>query len=172
MNSNLFPQLSRFLVFWLTQGLVLKQIAVKAGSYFNILLYPLFILLLPFQLATPWLVMLGFSIGLMVDFFYGNIGVHASTGAFLGWIRGFVFFAFEPRAGYSGKEPIASPAHFSWRWFAPLTAIYLFLACFWYFSVDYFTFYYFSSILLKTLAAWGLTMIFVFLYVLAFNPKQ
>lgn len=173
MNSvNILPNLGRFIGLLLLQGLVLKQIALIVGSYFNILLYPLFVFFLPFELATPFLIFLGFAMGLSVDFFYGSIGVHASAGAFAGWIRKSIFKAFEPRGGYSGKDPIASPAYLGWRWFVSATALYFVLFIFWYFSVDYFTFVYLTQITFKTVVAWLLSMVFVLIYGLMFNPKS
>lgn len=149
----------------------MKQFTLSVGAYFNVLLYPLFILFLPVQLATPYIVLLGFGIGIVVDIFYGSMGVHASTGAFSGLLRNFILLGFAPKGGFSGKEPIYSPYHFGWQQFLQVSAIFFALHLFWYFSVDAFTFVYFGAITLKTMAAWGLTMLFVVLYVAMFNPK-
>ncbi len=172
MNSSILPNMWRFFGLVAVQGLLLHQISLSLGEYFNILLYPLFILFLPMQMSTPYLVGLGFLIGLAVDFPYMSIGVHASAGAFAGFVRPIVLAAFEPKGGYSGKEPIFSPYHFGWQMFLQVTALFFMLHLFWYFSVDAFTFVYFSTITLKTLAGWVLTMIFVVFYGFLFNPKN
>lgn len=172
MNNNFFPNFWRFLGLVAVQVLLLKQLTVSVGEYFNILLYPLFILFLPIQLATPYLVLLGFAIGMTVDFFSGSIGVHASAGAFSGFFRFIIFAAFAPKGGYSGKEPIFSPAHMGWQLFLQVSVLFFLAHLFWYFSVDAFTFVYFGTITLKTISAWILTMIFVWLYTAMFNPKN
>lgn len=172
MNNKFFPNFWRFLGLVAVQVLLLKQLTVSVGEYFNILLYPLFILFLPIQLATPYLVLLGFAVGLMVDLFYPSIGVHASAGAFSGFFRFILFSAFAPKGGYSGKEPIFSPAHMGWQAFLQVSAIFFLAHLFWYFSVDDFTIVYFGTVTLKTMASWILTMIFVWLYTAMFNPKN
>ena len=155
------------------QVMLLKQMGQAVSStYFNVLLYPLFILFLPLQMAAPYLVLLGFAIGMCVDIFYASPGVHASAGAFSGFARTIIVGAFAPKGGYSPKEPVFSPTHVSWQTFLQGAAVFFFLHLFWYFSVDAFTFVYFGSIFLKTLASWGLTMIFVVLYAAMFNPKN
>ncbi len=153
------------------QVLLFKQVAL-AGPYFTILLYPLLLLLLPLQAATPYLVLLGFATGMTVDFFYGSLGVHASAGAFSGLIRPGVLGAFAPKGGYSGKEPIFAPAYVGWQTFLSAAALFFGLHIFWYFSVDAFTFVYYGMITLKSALCFGLSMIFVVLYTALFNPKN
>jgi hypothetical protein len=172
MNSSfLFPNLWRFIGLVLLQGLVLHQVALNIGEYFNVLLYPLFILFLPVQLPTPYAVLLGFACGMVVDLFYGSHGVHASAGAFSGFARSFILTAFAPRGGFTGKEPIAAPAHFGWQWFLQVAGLFFALHLFWYFAVEAFTFVYFTTISLKTAASWVLTMLFTVFYGFLFNPK-
>ena len=171
-SSNFFPNLWRFAILVLIQALILKQVTLSVGEYFIIQLYPLFILLLPIQMPTAFVVLLGFLVGIVVDFFYVTPGVHASAGAWSGFARAILLVAFEPRGGFTGKEPIAAPAYFGWRWFLQVSGLFLFLHLFWYFSVDAFTFVYFGTISLKTITAWVLSMMFVVFYGFLLNPKQ
>jgi hypothetical protein len=173
MNSSILPSIWRFLGLAFVQTILLNQVTLSVHEpYFNILLYPLFILLLPLELAAPYIVLLGFLMGLTVDFYYASFGIHASAGAFSGFIRPVVLAAFAPKGGFSGKEPIYAPAYFGWSLFLQTAAVFLLLHLFWYFSVDAFTFVYFGSIALKTLVGWLLSMVFVILYVILFNPKS
>ncbi len=172
MNNSIFPNIWRFFGLVVLQVLLLQQITLSIGPYFNILLYPLFILFLPIQLPAPYVVLLGGLIGMVVDFFYGTLGLHASAGAFSGFARSVILATFEPKGGFTGKEPIASPAYFGWRWYLQVAGFFFVAHLFWYFSVMDFTFVYFTRITLKTLAGWGLTMIFVVLYSALFNPKS
>lgn len=172
MNNLVLPNLWRFLALVAFQVLVLKQLATATGSaYFNVLLYPLFILMLPLALPSSFAVLLGFLLGITVDFFYASPGVHASAAVFSAFARGVVLSFFEPKGGFSGKEPVIAPEYFGFQTFIQVAALFFFAHLFWYFSVEQFTFVYFGSILLKTLSAWALTMIFVVIYGLLFNPK-
>ena len=173
MNSNqLYPSLWRYLILLLLQMLLFKQVGIVIGPYFNIFLWPLFILLLPINTNTPLAVFLGFLCGLSMDFVYNTIGIGASAGAFAGFARPFILRSFEPKGGFSGNENIPAPAHFGWAWFMQVSAIYFFLVLFWYFSVDAFTFVYITTTLLKTFSAWGLTMVFVLIFVFLSNPRN
>jgi hypothetical protein len=171
MNSSIATHFARFVGLVLVQGLLLKQVSLSVGSYFNVIIYPLFILFLPMLTATPFLVLLGFLVGITVDLFYGTPGIHASAGAFAGLIRPIVFKTFAPSGVFSGKEPIFSPINVGWQTFLQGAASFFVLHLFWYFSVDSFTFVYFGTVTLKTLCAWGLSMVAVMLYAVLFNPK-
>ena len=170
--NNVFSHIWRFVGLVAAQGFLFQAIAVKVGAYFNIILWPIFILLLPLQMAVPYLVALGCLAGFMVDFFYGTPGLHASAGAFTGFIRPWVILAFAPKGGFTAKELIFSPAHVSWPTFLQGAAGLLVLHLFWYFSVEAFTFVYLSTITLKTLSAWVLSFGVTILYAILFNPKK
>lgn len=169
--GNIFPSLWRFLGIVAVQVLLFKQIGL-AGSHLTVLLYPLFILLLPLATATPYLVLLGFAVGMTVDAFYGTLGVHASAGAFAGLIRPSMVKILTPKGANASKGPIFSPEYVGWQTFLQAAALFFALHIFWYFSVDAFTFVYYGAITSKSLACWGLSMIFVVLYVAMFNPKD
>ncbi|MCB0526606.1 MAG: hypothetical protein KDC86_18970, partial [Saprospiraceae bacterium] len=78
MNSSLIPSIWRFLGLVAVQTLLLKQMGAAVDSiYFNVLLYPLFVLFLPMELSAPIAVLLGFAVGMAVDLPYGTPGVHA-----------------------------------------------------------------------------------------------
>jgi hypothetical protein len=174
MNKSVLPSLWRFLGLVAVQGLLLHQVGSSISEYFNVMLYPLFILFLPIQIPATAAVLLGFLIGLAVDMFYISPGVHASAGAFSGFARSIILTAFKPKGGggYSGKEPIPAPAYFGWSWFLQVAGVFFATHLFWYFSMDAFAIVYFTTITAKTLAAWVLSMIFVVLYCILFNPKN
>ena len=172
MNYSLLASVSRFFGLVAVQVLLLLHMGNEIGAYFNVLLYPLFILLLPIQISTSAAVLLGALIGIVVDLFYGTPGVHASAGAFSGLARSMVLTAYKPKGGYTGKEPIAAPVYFGWSWFIQVAGLFFALHLFWYFSVSAFTFVYFDVIMLKTIVAWILSMIFVGLFCVLFEPKN
>lgn len=173
MNSSiLFSNFWRFIGLIVVQVVILSKVSLAANGYCNILIYPLFILFLPTQLATPAAVMLGFAIGLTVDFLTGTIGVNASAGAMSGYARAIILHRFAPKGGFSGKELIPAPEYFGWRWFLGVAALFFAVHIFWYFSMAYFTpVYLLAKIVPQTLLGWTLTMILVVLYTRLFHPK-
>lgn len=173
MNSSLFfPNFLRFVGLVAIQTLILSEAALSADGYCNILLYPLFILFLPMEIATPTAVLLGFLVGISVDVFTGTIGVNASAGALSGYARAIILHRFAPRGGYTGKELIPSPVYFGWRWFIGVAAVFFAVHLFWYFSMAYFTpMYLLEKILPQTLFSWGMTMIVALVFTRLFYPK-
>lgn len=173
MNSTLLlTNFWRFVALVLVQGLILKQIPLATSEWMMIYIYPLFIFFLPLEMPTFFVVGLGFLCGLFVDFFYGTPGLHASAGTWSGAIRGIAVRVFQPRGGFSGKEIIPSAEYFGLRGYLQMAGLFFFLHLFWYFAADEFTFYYFGKILLKSLIAWLMSMIFVLIYALVLNPKR
>lgn len=171
-SSTIFPNIWRFVGLVLIQVVVLSQAALTADGYVNVLLYPLFILFLPILLPTPAAVLLGFLVGLTVDMFCKTWGVHASAGALSAYARAVILNRFAPRGGYTGKEPIPAPVYFGWSWFLSVTAIFLAVHIFWYFSMSYFTpVYLLPKIIPQTLIAWVLTMAITLILTRLFNPK-
>ncbi len=171
-GSSIYPHILRFIGLVALQSLLLNQMTLSVGPYFNVLLYPLFILFLPLQMPTPYLILLGFTVGMAVDATVPSWGVHASAGAFSGFIRSLAFLPFAPKGGFSPKDPIFAPAHMGWQTFINGTALFMAAHIFWYFSFSYFAPVFAGEILKKTLAAWLLTMLFVALYAMMFNPKK
>ena len=109
MNSNLFSNLWRFLLLVAVQVLFLKQVSVNAGAYFNVLLYPLFVLLLPVRLGVPYLVLLGFTVGMTVDYFYVSYGLHASAAAFSGFAGASFSKYSSQKAAFRAKNQSSLP---------------------------------------------------------------
>lgn len=173
MNSiNIFPNLWRFIGLTAVQVVILSKVSLAFEGYCNILLYPLFILFLPIQIATPAAVFLGFLIGLTVDLLTTTPGVNASAGAMSGYARAILLHRYAPRGGYTAKEPIPSPEYFGWRWFLSVSAIFFAVHVFWYFSMAYFTpVYLLEKILPQSLLGWTLTMLIVIIYTRLFYPK-
>ena len=172
-NSGFFfPNFWRFLGMLAIQGFVLRQIPAEVGyGMFNVMLYPLFIFFLPMVIARPASVLLGFLMGLAIDLVYGSPGIHASAGAFSGYVRPAVLGFFAPKGGFTGKEIIPSPEYFGNVRYLQCAGLFFIFHLFWYFSVEAFTFVYIGQITLKALTSWGLSMIFVFFYGFLFNPK-
>ena len=173
MNSTTFANALRFVGLVILQVLILKRFAMgwDERHYFQIILYPLFILLLPIRTPHTLLVFLGFLIGITIDMFYVSPGVHASASVFTAFIRPIVLSSIEPRGGYNvNYSPTKN--RFGLTWFLTYSSILLFAHLFFYFSVEAFTFYYIIDILLRTLASFIISMIFIIMYQFLFDPRD
>ncbi|HFB99468.1 MAG TPA: hypothetical protein ENJ53_01560, partial [Phaeodactylibacter sp.] len=89
MNNLIFTQSLRFVFLVLIQVLVFRQMTVgwDEFNYVHVIVFPLFILLLPIKISDPVLILLGFLIGITVDMFYQSWGVHASAAVFIAFMR-------------------------------------------------------------------------------------
>jgi rod shape-determining protein MreD len=67
--------------------------------------YPLFILLLPFETPQWLLMILGFATGLTVDLFSASLGMHAAACLLIGYIRPFLISVITPKGAEFEVEP-------------------------------------------------------------------
>ncbi len=174
MNRILLSNISRFIILLLLQVLVFQRISNGFSSsgfnYFNIFVYPVFILLLPVNLPTALAIAASFVFGLSVDWFYNSPGMHAGAAVLTAFLRPVVLGILEPRGGYpAGGGPtqnLLGPA-----WFARFSAILLSLHLLMYFIIQFFSFVYTPEILLSTVVSFVMSYIFVIMYQFLLNPK-
>jgi rod shape-determining protein MreD len=109
-----------FVILLLLQVLLFNNI--KFSGYVNPFIYILFILLLPVKMPTWILLITAFFTGLIVDFFSGSAGMHASATVLAGYARSHVLSVISPRDGY---DPVQEPSLsvYGFRWFLIYTLI-------------------------------------------------
>ena len=173
MNNSVFINVWRFILLVLIQVLVLKRIAPDYGLfiYISVLIYPIFILLLPIRTPATLTIALGFLMGITIDLFYDSLGVHASACVFTAFVRPYILSALEPRGGYSVNQ-IPSKHSLGINWFMIYAGILLFLHLFFYFSVEAFTFVYLGEIILRSVFSFFVSMFFVIAYQYILDPKD
>ena len=149
----------------LFQVLVLNKLNVS--TYIHPYVYPMFIILLPFE--TPrWLILpLAFAVGFSIDMFNNTAGMHAAACVFIAFARPWLIKRYTPITGY---EIVNAPSlsELGVVWFALFTltvifihhSIYYFLQVFWMNDVGYLLLKIFLSTLVSTL----LIVIFAFLF--------
>lgn len=173
MNSTLITNSIRFVVLVLVQGLLLKRI--EFGGFFfeniHILLYPLFIMLLPLRTPTTLVIGLSFLLGISVDFFYWSLGVHAAAATATGFARQGFLAVLQPRGGYDlthspTRKRMGTP------WFFRFAAFTLVFHLFYYFSVEAFTFVYILDILADTVVSFFFSMALLVVYTYVFDPEE
>lgn len=173
MSSIVFSNIFRFLFLVLLQVLVLRSLAMEWSGfpYLNILVYPLFIFLLPLGTRRWVQFLLAFAIGLTIDIFYDSPGIHASAAVFIAYLRPYVLRWLEPRGGYNINYSPTKSRMGGW-WFFQYSALLMFPFCLFYFSVEAFNFADIGDILLKSVMGFVFSMIVILIITFIFNPKD
>ncbi|HNX06415.1 MAG TPA: rod shape-determining protein MreD [Bacteroidales bacterium] len=114
MTNLIFRNILRFALLILFQVLVFNNIQVF--SFVTPYIYVLFILLLPFE--TPrWLMLVsGFVLGLLIDFFSNTGGIHTAATVLIAFLRPWAQNTVSSRQEY---EPGIQPGikNLGFRWF-------------------------------------------------------
>ncbi|HOV10896.1 MAG TPA: rod shape-determining protein MreD, partial [Bacteroidales bacterium] len=114
MTNLIFRNILRFVVLILFQVLVFNNIQVF--SYITPYIYILFILLLPFETPRWMMLVSGFMLGLMVDFFSNTGGIHTAATVLIAYLRPWAQNTVSSRQEY---EPGIQPGikNLGFRWF-------------------------------------------------------
>lgn len=168
MISQIPVNIFRFVLLLLAQILIFSNINFSA--LVNPYVFPLFILLLPFE--TPrWLLMLiGLAAGLTLDLFLGSIGMHAAVCLLVGYARPFLIGVITPK----GTEFEISPNIHAQglTWFIIYTGITMLVYLFFYFLIEAGTFYGFFLLLLKILLSTVVSVFFMIIFLFLFSARK
>jgi hypothetical protein len=173
MNRSYIHQGLRFIIILLVQVLILKRINVGSGdfNYFHLFLFPICLLLLPYNVPKIGAIFLGFFAGLILDMFYDTPGIHAACSVLLAFIRPLIHLWLEPRGGYTmnAAPTIRSMGN---RWFLTYAGIGMgiYILCF--FSLQAFSFVFILSIFLKSLFSFILSFILILIYMYVLQPEN
>ncbi len=164
----------RFSALVLLQVFVLQNINFGNSSfsgYLQIIIYPLFILLLPHDIPNWALILLGFFIGITVDLFYNSIGVHAAASVLTATLRPFILKLQEPKGGYAQDQ---SPTRYRLGTapYLRYTALLMGVHLLWYYSMEAFTIAYISDILIRTIVTFVISMPVIIMHAFLINPKN
>lgn len=172
MNQEIRVNSIRFLILLLTQVLILHQVSLGDEwlRFAEILIYPMFIMLMPMRWPSSLIILLAFLTGLIVDAFYDTPGVHAGASTLSAFARPLILQIIAPRAGYDPKQPLTK-SMFGMAWFASYTALFLLVHIFTVQLLTVFTFYYWTELFLRFALSWILSVILMILVDIIFNPK-
>ncbi|PHR49599.1 MAG: hypothetical protein COA32_00280 [Fluviicola sp.] len=166
--NNLLIHIIRLIVFVLAQGLIFGQLEFGVGIH--PMIYPLFILLLPFDISPILLIVMAFITGISVDFFMNTFGLHASAAVLVAYIRPELFRLFAPRDGYDVlKEPTAS--EYGYKWFLSVAGIAITIHHAWFFLLEHFSWSDWLIILRKTVLSVIVTMFILLIIQILFFKK-
>lgn len=172
MQVLIVQNIRRFLIILLLQVLVLKQVDISWENfdYIFLMIYPIFILLLPLKVTRSIQIFLAFVLGISIDLFYDTPGLHTSALLFTAFIRKYILKFLEPVEGYS-IDSTPTIRKYGFNWFLIYSSLLMFVHLLFFFSVEAFSFVFFFDILLKTIFSFIFSQIIIVLYVLILNPK-
>jgi cell shape-determining protein MreD len=158
----------QFVLLFLAQVLVFSNI--NFSPFINPYIFPLFVLLLPFETPRIVLMILGFVSGLILDSFLGSIGMHAATGLLLGFLRPFLISVITPK----GTEFEISPNIFAQgiSWFVIYLGVSTFIYLTAYFIIEAGTFYNFFLLLAKIIASLIVSLVIMISLLYIFSSRK
>jgi len=170
MNSPWLKYTAYFILIVLIQGLVIQNIQVN--EYLNPMIYPVMILLLPFELNALLTMLVAFVLGMAVDAFGNGFGLHASATLVIAYLRPSILRIIKPRDGY---DLVLLPTihDMGKLWFLTYATVILFIHHLWFFTVEIFRFDLFFLIFAKTIASvlFSLLLIILFQYIF-YKPSK
>ncbi|MCW5906601.1 MAG: hypothetical protein KIS94_01995 [Chitinophagales bacterium] len=168
MINEIPHNLLRFILLLLAQILIFSNI--NFSSFINPYVFPLFILLLPFE--TPrWMLMLaGMLSGLVLDIFLGSMGMHAAACLLVGYMRPFLINIITPK----GTDFEISPNIYAQGlpWFISYTGITMLIYLTFYFLVEAATFLNFFLLLLKIILSTAMSVMFMIIFLFLFSARK
>lgn len=125
----------RFIFFVLLQVLVLNQIEIGYGI--QLMVYPLYIFLLPVELGIFPLLFLAFGMGISIDSMSDTYGLHASSLLAFAFFRPSILKLFSSRDGYDNM--LETNIHnMGFAWFFKSFGLLLIIHHFWFFLLELF----------------------------------
>lgn len=166
--QNFFIQLLRFVLFLFAQALLFNRLEVGLGI--QAMIYPLFILLLPYSFNVFLSMLVAFALGLGIDSISDTYGLHASSAVLLAFIRPTIFKYFEPRDGYEEGQEL-NIYEMNSTWLLSVFGIMLLIHHLWFFSLEMFKFNEIGYIIQKTVLSVPISLILCILIQVIFIKK-
>jgi rod shape-determining protein MreD len=154
----------------LLQVFVLNNILLHQLVSLN--LYMLFVLLLPFNLPRPALMLLALLMGLSMDMFMNTMGMHAAACVFIAYLRPFIINILSPQGGFETTQKTPSMTSMGVSQFLIYAAILVFLHNLIFFILEVFGFGGFFYLLLKIIFSTAASIFLVVLYELLFFSRK
>lgn len=164
-SSNILPVLLHTVILLVIQFVLLVGLSIPVFDRYTAaaFVYPLIIILFPLNTPRSALLIVGFVIGLTIDFFYNSPGVHAGALVFTAFIRPFILKSVEPRGGYrTGNLPTI--VNYGFNWFLIYSASLLFIHLLIYYALDVFTFVFIDKIIVNSILSFVVSYVIMLLY--------
>lgn len=168
--SDLVRNIVRFALFIFVQVYVLYRIE-PLHQFITPYLYFLFILWLPFSVSRFWLLIIGFMLGLSLDYFIQRPGLHAAACVLIAYVRPFIINVLSPKdeSEFNYREP--SPRALGWTPYAIYVFILTLLHHGYLFFLEWLSFGSFLIFFVKVIASTAVSMLLIFTVELLFPRK-
>ncbi len=168
--SDLVRNIIRFILFVFLQVYVL-DVMPHLHQLVNPYIYFLFILWLPFYMKKGWVLMLGFLLGLSIDYYAMTPGLHAAAGSLVAFLRPFIINLFAPKDSteFSYKEP--SPKAMGWSAYLLYALMLSFVHNFYLLFLEWLSFGSFINFLMKVIIGTAISMLMIVIAELIFPRK-
>jgi rod shape-determining protein MreD len=168
MINQLPINLVRFFLLLLAQILIFSN--ANFSTFINPYVFPLFILLLPFETPRWLLMIIGMSAGLALDIVLGSTGMHAATCLLIGYLRPFLITIITPK----GTEFEISPNVYAQgiTWFVVYLGIATFVYLAFYFFVEAATLANLWLTVLKIIFSTIVSVIFMLIFLYLFSSRK
>ncbi len=172
MSNTITTNVIRYILLFLAQVLIFKQITFSLGgiAYIHFIIYPLAILLMPVKTPKAVLLLSAFIMGLSLDMFYDSVGIHAASLVFTAYIRNIIIAFLEPFDSYN-TDDVPNIKTFGLGWFISYISICLLIHIFVYFSIDAFSYVYFFEIFLNTIFSFIVSFLVILITQFIFRTK-
>lgn len=176
--SDYLKNFFRFCIVVLIQVLILNKITLRWWSQpigfpvFIPYIYPLFILLLPFETPVWLLLILGFTMGITMDMFMNTAGMHACATVLLAYLRTNVLNALLPKnlSEYPNQSP--GVKNMGWIPFLVYSSFLIVIHHAVFFAIELWSFTNIGYLLLKILASSVTSLLFIIVYLLLFTRQS
>lgn len=157
----------RFVALLLAQVFIFNKI--NLGGWLNPMVYPLFILLLPFETNRNLSLILAFLMGISVDLFTGSLGLHTGALVFMTFTRPLSLRLISSSKNYeTGIMPGVSDL--GYVWFITYTLFLVFAHHLFFFLAESFSFREFGSTLLRIILSTLLSTSLIIIIDIMFKP--
>lgn len=170
--------LLNFVIILLIQILILNDVVIRSSitiftiPVFTPFIYPLILLLLPVNTSRIVTMILGFVIGIIVDFFCNTPGMHASALVLIAFLRGHILSLFFQQNIKEVGEITPSISRMGFTSFLLYITISIFIHHFYFYIIQYWSISKFFIILFKTILSSTVTIVLILLAQLLFyKPK-
>ena len=169
--SDFLKNIFRLAAFILIQVYVLNKIP-HLHRFITPYIYYLFILWLPFSISRFWLLVIGFLLGLILDYFMMTPGLHAAACVLVAYARSFIISILTPKESseFNHREP--SPRAMQWTPYAVYVFILTLLHHGYMIFLEWMDFGTFLDFLIKVVATTGISMLLIFTVELLFPRKM
>ena len=169
MTSPVLKNIIRFALLVLIQVFLLNKI--QFNGYINPYFYVLFILSLPFTIRKWFLLVLGFLLGISIDYFSGTLGIHAAATVFMAFCRPGIIRLLGVKDDLEpGIEP--SIRNFGFLWYFTYSGSLVFLHHLVLFYLEVFRFSEFFSTFLRVILSSIFSLVFILIAQYLFYRKK